>query len=120
MPTKRSHDSKGPYYKFGDHGHKYYYTAHNESSRLVAKESADRQGRAEHAHNGGSKLQSILFDTKKWNLDTARDWLHHHGYNLYNFRTTKHELRFRQSPPNKNAKYFVKVLPNGVELVLEE
>ncbi len=120
MPTKRSHDSKGPYYKFGDHGHKYYYTAHNEPSRLAAKAKADLQGRAEHAHHGGSKLQSILFNTNIWNKTNALKWLKDNNYKHNDIRETKHELRFRQNPPDKKAHYFVKVLPNGVELVLEE
>ena len=50
MPLHRGHDEKGPYFKWGKHGKKYHYKAHNERSRTLAKEHAERQGRAEHAH----------------------------------------------------------------------
>lgn len=46
MPIQRNKDSHGPYYRWGDTGHKYYYTANNERSRERAKALAARQGRA--------------------------------------------------------------------------
>jgi hypothetical protein len=50
MPIKRSHDSHGPFYQWGDHGKKYYYTANNTSSRTRAKNKAEQQSAAAHAH----------------------------------------------------------------------
>lgn len=120
MPTKRGRDSKGYFYQFGNHGYKYYYQGNNTIARNQAKELADRQGRAEHARNGGSKLQSILFNNKIWSKDAAMRWLYNNNYKYDDVRETKHELRFRQNPPNKNSKYFVKKLPNEIELILEE
>lgn len=46
MPLKRGQDSKGAYYKWGEAGHKYHYTAGNAASRTRAKNKALRQGRA--------------------------------------------------------------------------
>ena len=50
MPVHRSRDSKGPYYQWGNHGKKYYYTANSVKSRENAKKKAGRQGAAAHAH----------------------------------------------------------------------
>lgn len=51
MPVQRGHDSKGSYYRWGQHGAKYYYTAGNASSRTKAHDKAARQGRAIKAHS---------------------------------------------------------------------
>ena len=49
MPVHRGQDSQGPYYQWGDHGKKYYYTAGDEESRKRAKDKAEAQGAAAHA-----------------------------------------------------------------------
>lgn len=49
MPIRRSKDSKGPYYQWGESGKKYHYTARDEESRKEAKEKARKQGRAARA-----------------------------------------------------------------------
>lgn len=43
MPVKRSKDSKGPYYQWGN-AKKYYYTSGSKISRERAKKRASRQG----------------------------------------------------------------------------
>ena len=50
MPVHRSHDSKGPFYQWGNRGKKYYYIANNVRSRENAKEKAILQGRAAYAN----------------------------------------------------------------------
>lgn len=50
MPVHRGKDSSGPYYQWGNHGKKYYYTANNVKTRENAKNSATKQGQAAHAH----------------------------------------------------------------------
>lgn len=49
MPVRRRKDSRGPYYQWGDNGKKYRYRSGNKSSRVKAKEKAQRQGRAARA-----------------------------------------------------------------------
>jgi hypothetical protein len=53
MPATRKADALGPYYQWGERGHRYRYTAGDKVGRLRAKELAERQGRAIHAqaHN---------------------------------------------------------------------
>jgi hypothetical protein len=50
MPVHRGQDSKGPYYQWGNHGKRYYYTANNTRSRELAKGKAELQGRAARAN----------------------------------------------------------------------
>jgi hypothetical protein len=33
MPVKNGNDSKGPFYRWGDSGKKYYYATNNEKSK---------------------------------------------------------------------------------------
>ena len=49
MPVRRRHDSKGPYYQWGDYGRKYRYSPGDKASRDRAKHGATRQGQAAHA-----------------------------------------------------------------------
>ena len=46
MPVQRGKDIKGPFYRWGDHGKKYYYVAGNARSRGYAYDKALTQGRA--------------------------------------------------------------------------
>lgn len=46
MPVQRGKDSDGPYYRWGESGKKYHYTAGNEKSRETAKSKAKKQGQA--------------------------------------------------------------------------
>ena len=46
MPIINSSDTHGRYYKWGDHGHKYYYISGNKQSRLIALNKCKRQAKA--------------------------------------------------------------------------
>lgn len=46
MPVMNGRDSKGPFYRWGETGFKYRYTANNVKEREKAKALAARQGRA--------------------------------------------------------------------------
>ena len=50
MPVARGKDSKGPFYRWGEHGKKYYYKSGSVQSRNLAQDKAARQGRAIKAH----------------------------------------------------------------------
>lgn len=50
MPVKRGEDEDGPFYRWGDRGKKYHYTAGDRSSREAAKRKATKQGQAARAH----------------------------------------------------------------------
>lgn len=50
MPIYNKHDSKGHYYQWGNHGHKYYYHAGNNIQRLQAHERAKIQAAAAYAN----------------------------------------------------------------------
>lgn len=49
MPVHRGRDSNGPYYQWGDHGKRYYYTANHVRSRENARKLAVKQNQAAHA-----------------------------------------------------------------------
>jgi hypothetical protein len=46
MPIINGQDTKGRFYKYGEHGHKYYYITNNTRSRQMAKSQALKQSRA--------------------------------------------------------------------------
>lgn len=46
MPVRRGDDSRGPYYRWGEKGKKYYYKPGDKASRTRARNKAARQGRA--------------------------------------------------------------------------
>ena len=70
------------------------------------------------------KIQSVLFSTKKWNPQTASEWLKENNYQVKKIdQQTPNFLRFRQTSPKplENAGYhFVnkKLGNSGVELVI--
>ena len=55
MPVKQGKDSKGPYFRWGSSGAKYYFTAGNPDSRKKARDKASKQGKAAHASGYGGK-----------------------------------------------------------------
>ena len=61
MPTDTGKDIKGSFYRWGNHGKKYYYTPGNKASMAAAKKKANAQGRAAHAagYKGNDMLQRI-------------------------------------------------------------
>jgi len=46
MPVQQGTDKKGPFYRYGKSGKKYYYKSRDESSRKRAKQKATIQGYA--------------------------------------------------------------------------
>ena len=52
MPVRRGKDSKGPFYRYGASGKKYYFTANDSSSRERAKKKAGKQAQAIKASQG--------------------------------------------------------------------
>lgn len=50
MPVHRGVESGKPYYQWGNHGKKYFYTANSIRSRNAAKAKAELQGRAARAN----------------------------------------------------------------------
>ena len=46
MPLLHEHDNEGPFYRFGVHGHKYYYNTNSKLSQKLARKKAIMQGRA--------------------------------------------------------------------------
>ena len=46
MPVQHRIDSRGRFYRWGDHGKKYYYNLNSVRSKSIAREKAAKQGRA--------------------------------------------------------------------------
>lgn len=69
------------------------------------------------------RIQSILFDKHIWTKSASANWLVQHSYktSFYGKRVevTANRYRYRQLAPKKGAKYRIKKLPGGIELVLE-
>ena len=66
-----------------------------------------------------SKIQSILFDKKRWTYQTAFKWLqHHHQRPIKGVHETKHFLRYRIRPPHHFMRFITKKLPDGIDLVI--
>jgi len=50
-------------------------------------------------------VQSVLFDTSKWSVDSAKDWLKSHGYKSGDVDKKSKWLHFRQNDPKKYSRY---------------
>jgi hypothetical protein len=59
MPTHIGKDAKGCYARWGSSGKKYYYECENSDARERAKDKANKQGQAAHAHGYGKSVKSI-------------------------------------------------------------
>lgn len=64
-----------------------------------------------HAHsnprrrrNGGSKIQSLIFDRSKFSGTQARDWARSHGFKVTKIDVTANTIRIRQFPPSSANK----------------
>jgi hypothetical protein len=70
------------------------------------------------------KVQSVLFDKKKFNPQQAMIWLHQNGYKIKKIDETAKMLRFRQLAPatlrkKDYSKFITKKLGNsGIELII--
>jgi len=58
MPTHTGQDAKGCYARWGSSGKKYYYKCGDDEARERAKERANAQGRAAHAHGYGKSIKT--------------------------------------------------------------
>lgn len=70
-----------------------------------------------------SRVQTVLFPKNKFTIGQALAWIRRHGF-IENFHNkgvdiTDKYLRYRQFDPNKNSKYFTKILNDGVHLVMQ-
>jgi hypothetical protein len=67
MPVQNGRDSEGPYYRWGEKGHKYHYKPRDVKSRKRAREKAALQGRAIEwrKHGGGKKVMKPIFGKSK-------------------------------------------------------
>lgn len=64
-------------------------------------------------------VQSVIFFNKKWNVNTAREWLKKHGYTpIKHVDKTENYLRYRIREPTFEN-YVLRSLGNsGIKLVL--
>lgn len=50
--------------------------------------------------------QALLFDKDKWNTAKARRWMKKHHYQpIKRAHVTENKIRYRLSPPEKDAEY---------------
>jgi len=80
---------------------------------LITKSQAIRLGLP------NPSLQTVLVPRIN-SLTESRKWLKKHGFLYQNHRTTTNFRRFIQSYDIKDASFYVKKLPNGVELVFQK
>lgn len=64
------------------------------------------------------KVQSILFDKKKFSEKEAVKWLIEHNREHYKVHETDHSWRFRQFDPILGAKYKTIHHPEGVTFIV--
>lgn len=46
MPVQKGNDSNGSYFRWGEHGKKYYFDSNSNRSKQLARKKAEKQGRA--------------------------------------------------------------------------
>lgn len=63
-------------------------------------------------------VQSIIFNKNEWSINSAKQWLEHHGYIHSKVDVKPHFYRFRQLKPNHNKRFRTQILPSGIELIL--
>ena len=69
------------------------------------------------------KIQSVLFPTHLYNLETSQNWLYKNKYKIKKVDVKHNFLRYRQLNPSylKRLGYNVvrtKILPNKIELII--
>jgi hypothetical protein len=68
---------------------------------------------------GSPNLQAVIFPKDAFTKATANRWLNDHQLTkIKPLHTTTNYYRARIQQPPKNARYYIKTLPNGVKLVL--
>ena len=66
-----------------------------------------------------SKIQSLLFNKKYFNIRSAVEWLIYHGYKHYKVDVTRNYIRFRQFDPSPYKRYRLIELNNSIKAVVE-
>ena len=71
-------------------------------------------------HGKSHKVQSVIFDSKKWTNPKAKKWLSENNYNASKVDKKLNTLRFRQLEPEdyKGWLYTTHRLPDGIDLVI--
>lgn len=65
-----------------------------------------------------SQVQSVLFDKALYTKAKAARWLLRHGFIVRKVDVTANRLRFRQVEPITGARYAIRHIKDGVELVI--
>lgn len=66
-----------------------------------------------------SAVQSVVFDSRKWTVARAIKWMIKHEFKHNKLDIKPEQLRFRQQPPGKFARYATKEIKNGtVKLII--
>lgn len=68
--------------------------------RTLAKSVTDIAGRFTGSGMENYKIQSVIFDKKKYSIDNAKKWLRKNGYLSPKVDETENQLRFRQKDPD--------------------
>ena len=67
---------------------------------------------------GGEEIQVILLPIDEFTPTQAKNWIRRHDFNPIKVTKEKNYYHLRLQEPKSNAKYYTKVLNNGVHLVL--
>lgn len=68
---------------------------------------------------GGSEIQSVIFDSDKWDAERAKAWLKDHNMTSGKMDETTNTLRFRQHDPKDYVRFRVIQPGAGVEKALK-
>jgi predicted ABC-type ATPase len=60
-----------------------------------------------------TKVQSVVFKSKDWSVEKAKEWLRKHGFKYGKVDETPNEIRFRQFDPGHFAKGHFRSIPFG-------
>jgi hypothetical protein len=64
-------------------------------------------------------IQAVLFPKEDWSSSKARKWLLKHNLKpIKRVYKTEQYLRYRIAKPDKNSRYAIKELSNGVKVIL--
>jgi hypothetical protein len=66
-----------------------------------------------------SKLQSILFDRRKFTIRSAIDWLINHNFKHNKVDIKSRHFRFRQYDPSPYHRFRTITLTYGIQAILE-
>jgi len=95
----------------------------NNTYRKLTNTITDIGAKAEIIKQGGAiggTLQSILFDKKKFSKDEAEEWMKRNDKPMHKIDITDKHIRFRQAPPKRGSRYYMKHIEDGVEFIFYE